>query len=811
MAAAFVRSVGTTVTATGTTITLTVGASGAALGNVVAVGLVVTSQLNATSVTDTQGNVYKRLTPPAVGTPAAEGEIWFSKLAVALVSTNTIVATYASSVTGSMAAIEASGVELLVDNHNELGSSAATGATPPASISTALSGSMAFGLRGSTVSATEIASGFVKAIGSTATTGTSMTITVPAAGVAAGDIIVVGTTMNAGTLADPSSVTDTGSNTYTKRGSLVNGTTQKTSAWTATATTALASGDTIVVHYAVAPTKATAEATQYTGLNETLDIAAGTATGSATAPPSHTVTTTTAGDMVIAVIGNAISTIDAAESLSVPTGWVISGQVTSAGTNTAIVHEVQVAAGATANLSTGSYPDTTLSVSIIIALTPAAAPSGYTVGASKLSSVPSMDLLYSVLTGTGTKALSGTWSAATGGLTSVNVALAATGVAQTVAAPFIPSGETVYPVEAYTGAVPSAPAMGILLAVTAPPSGITVTPSVGTLSLSGVAPTVTTSANVSLAPAVASLVLAGVAPTVTASDFKTVTPTATSLTLTGVAPVIGLKLSPPIATLVLTPATSTVTVSSNQVVTPSVATLMLTSATSNVTVSNNQTATPGIATLTLTGATPTIALPKLVSPTIAALTLTGVVPSVTATANQTLTPAVATLTITGIAPAVSGGAGLTVTPGRASLILATFAPTVTTTANQTFTPATASLILTAANPTVTATNHQTVTPAAASLVLTGFAPSVVASNHRFVQPVPASLVLASFAPTVTSSGSVSLPGSVSASVGVRDSVAFSALLRETVAIAYGPSSASATSSLGGSVSATASERDKVAP
>lgn len=91
-----------------------------------------------------------------------------------------------------------------------------------------------------------------------------------------------------------------------------------------------------------------------------------------------------------------------------------------------------------------------------------------------------------------------------------------------------------------------------------------VTPGVGAMTLTGAAPTVTASDHQSITPGVGSLTLTGEGPTVAATDHQTATPTAGSLLLTGYAPTVTVEvfsptITPEPATLTLTAYAPTVT------------------------------------------------------------------------------------------------------------------------------------------------------------------------------------------------------------------------------------------------------------
>lgn len=142
--------------------------------------------------------------------------------------------------------------------------------------------------------------------------------------------------------------------------------------------------------------------------------------------------------------------------------------------------------------------------------------------------------------------------------------------------------------------------------VTPTETNVTVTPSVGSLVLTGLAPTVTATQHQRVTPGVASLVLNGLAPTVVLP--KLVTPGTSSLTLTGLPPVVGSA--------------------DNKVVTPGVGSLVLTGLAPTVIAPNPQRVTPGVGSLVLTGLVPFIILPRRIVPGVGSLVLTGLAPSV---------------------------------------------------------------------------------------------------------------------------------------------------------------------------------------
>lgn len=93
-----------------------------------------------------------------------------------------------------------------------------------------------------------------------------------------------------------------------------------------------------------------------------------------------------------------------------------------------------------------------------------------------------------------------------------------------------------------------------------------------------------------------------------------------------------------------------------------------------------------------------------------------------------------------------------VTPGTGTLTLTGFPPTVDVTTGTNVIPGLGSIVLTGFAPTVSATAHVNLTPGLASLVVTGFAPT--ASIGTRVTPTTGTLTLSGFSPTVTVSENV---------------------------------------------------------
>src|SRR5438445_13879570 len=146
--------------------------------------------------------------------------------------------------------------------------------------------------------------GFVKNIGtnSSATTGTTIAVTVPAAGVATGDSVILTLAM-----ADASggvTATDSKGNTYSLVADITNASNVRTVILAAHNVTALVSGDTITVTHPSASLRALS-ANEFSGLSPTSALdQTHTAFGSSTAPSSGaTAGTSEAAELLLGAMG----------------------------------------------------------------------------------------------------------------------------------------------------------------------------------------------------------------------------------------------------------------------------------------------------------------------------------------------------------------------------------------------------------------------------------------------------------------------------------------------------------------------------
>ena len=160
-----------------------------------------------------------------------------------------------------------------------------------------------------------------------------------------------------------------------------------------------------------------------------------------------------------------------------------------------------------------------------------------------------------------------------------------------------------------------------------------VTPSAGTLAITGYAPVIAQTANSSLTPNVGALALTGYAPTL--SQPIAATPSTGAVALTGYAPTLAQGTTTAVA--------------------PGAGSLSLTGLAPTLTQTANQSLSPNVGAVTLAGFSPSVTQSSAASvqPDPGTLTLTGYGPSLAQTANQALVPDAGAVLLTGYAPTVA--------------------------------------------------------------------------------------------------------------------------------------------------------------
>lgn len=264
------------------------------------------------------------------------------------------------------------------------------------------------------------------------------------------------------------------------------------------------------------------------------------------------------------------------------------------------------------------------------------------------------------------------------------------------------------------------------------------------------------SSGVSITPSTGTLTLTGYQPTVTASGGVSITPSTGTLSLTGFAPVQSRGITPGVGTLSLTGFTPSLHFNSS--ITPGVGTLTVAGFAPNL----GQVITPGVGTLTLTGYVPSQTL-TLASPDPGVLVLTGYQPTVSVTAGANITTGVGVLTLTGYAPTQNLG----ITPSTGVLVVNGYAPSLG--GNLSVTAQVGTLSLTGYEPGVSATANQSITAGVGTLAVLGYDPT----QDRGITSSTGQIVVSGFAPTLTSPDSITPETGVLAVAGYAPSLAYS--------------------------------------
>jgi hypothetical protein len=302
-------------------------------------------------------------------------------------------------------------------------------------------------------------------------------------------------------------------------------------------------------------------------------------------------------------------------------------------------------------------------------------------------------------------------------------------------------------------------------------SNTTITPSAGSISVTGV--TAQPSTNFARIAAVGALALAGVAALATQGTVRA--PTTGALALTGISPVVTQQAYriPSVGSLSLTGVAPSVanSGSSNTGRTPTTGGLTLTGIAPVAT--QQAFRTPVVGSLALNGIAPAVTQQLTVAPSVGSLVITqgGVIQDL-----GVPPPVAGALSLTGIAPTVSlGSGGNTVTPNAGSLVLTGIAAGVTQQLSRT--PLVGALALTGVAPAVT--QQWVRTPIVGAVSFTGIAP-LVASTVT-ITPAAGSLSIAGQIVGVGVLGSISPFSGGLSLVGIAPNVGISHARTPTVA------------------------------
>jgi hypothetical protein len=247
---------------------------------------------------------------------------------------------------------------------------------------------------------------------------------------------------------------------------------------------------------------------------------------------------------------------------------------------------------------------------------------------------------------------------------------------------------------------------------------VSVTPTTGTLTVTGFAPTVAAASTV--APAPASLSASGLAPTVAAGAVCGPIPAA--LAAQGQAPTVAASSTAAPAPGALAATGLAPTAAASAAAEPSTAALNVTGFAPDATTTGAFSAEPQAGTLALAGLAPSVEAHVAVEPAPGALAATGLAP--TTSAEAIAAPAIGTAALAGLEPIVSAGVSATADAGV--LVTATFAPDVFR--STAATPDSGTLTLLGHAPEVAFEGFFSAFPDVGTLALTGQAPETATSQ-----------------------------------------------------------------------------------
>lgn len=211
----------------------------------------------------------------------------------------------------------------------------------------------------------------------------------------------------------------------------------------------------------------------------------------------------------------------------------------------------------------------------------------------------------------------------------------------------------------------------------------TAAPGVGQLALTGFVPSVAFTENVFRTPDVGALTLTGFAPTVAKTDNVFITTDVGALTITGYAPEVSKHITVGVGELVLTGYAPSLVVTTGVQVAAGVGQLALEGHAPSLTITENVFVSADVGALTLSGHAPTVAKTDhvFITPGVGELTITGNAPTVAETANFFVNPETGALIFTGHVPDVSVtvGGNIAIDVGLGELTLSGYSPSIAVT------------------------------------------------------------------------------------------------------------------------------------
>ena len=296
-------------------------------------------------------------------------------------------------------------------------------------------------------------------------------------------------------------------------------------------------------------------------------------------------------------------------------------------------------------------------------------------------------------------------------------------------------------------------------------SSVSVSPGVGGIALTGLAPSVVALSPVNETPTQVVVSLSGYAPTAVALNPVAVTPDVGTVAISGYAPDVA-AISPvaanpdkaDITILGYSPAAVAIDPVNE---TPDSGAISISGYSPAVIAISPVNETPGVASIGLSGFVPTVIAinPVAETPAQAVITLSGYSPAAVAIDPVNETPDTATISINGFVPSVSTSNFIEVVPDTGNIGISGYGPTVAALSPIEATPDAGIIALSGYAPGVFASNHITASPDVGQIDITGLSPTVAALSPISVSPGVVGIGLSGFAPTVAALNAVSvIPG-----------------------------------------------------
>lgn len=255
-------------------------------------------------------------------------------------------------------------------------------------------------------------------------------------------------------------------------------------------------------------------------------------------------------------------------------------------------------------------------------------------------------------------------------------------------------------------------------------SNTNVTPDVGVVVVSGLAPTVVQEANIVAQPSVGAVVVAGLAPTVVQEANVFAQPDTGAVVVAGLAPTFvrteDVLAQTDVGAAVITGLAPTATQEViGLVAQPDVGTVVV--AGQAPTLSTSATAQPSVGSVVVAGQAPTLVSGTVLEPDVGAVVVAGQAPALVS--GAVTQPSAGTVVVAGQAPTSAVSDLVTVSPAQGTVVVSGQAPTAISSAVAQ--PSAGSIVVAGAAPTVAVSDLIVVAPAQGAVVVDGQTPTLV--------------------------------------------------------------------------------------